>query len=247
MAFEAILTAQKQKPSGRARVMLIVSLVVHAAALAAGIVHSLWRVDEMPMPAVHVTLAVSAPPPPPPPPPAGKKSAESKPKKRVEPKPTAIVEPKKVEPAPEPEESDESEADEEPGGQAGGEAGGVAGGVVGGVVGSPPPPAPAKDSGPKIVSAQVARGQLLIDPNAEAYRVKLPPMLARTGATYQAIVRVCVSAQGAVTGVQVAKGASPAIDPQIPTVLARWRYRPLLLDGKPTAFCYMLRYEIAAR
>jgi protein TonB len=227
--------------------MLAISLAVHAAALAFGIIHSLWRVEEMPLPAVHVMLATAAPPPPPPPPPAGK-SAEAKPKKKpVEPKPHVIVEPKETKVEPEPEESDDSEAAPEPGGQVGGVAGGVAGGVVGGIVGSQPPPAPPKDSGPKLVSAQVARGQLLIDPNAEAYRVKLPAMLARTGTTYFAVLRMCVSAQGAVTAVQIVRSAGPALDAQIPSVLGRWRYRPLLLDGRPSAFCYMLRYEIASR
>jgi periplasmic protein TonB len=248
MAFEAILAQQTKPQSRRKRAMLTLSLAVHACALMVGIVHSLWRVDELPMPAVHVTLTTAAPPPPPPPPPAGRKSSEVKPKKKpIEPKPNVIVEPKKAPVEPEPESAEDSEAEPEQGGQVGGVAGGVAGGVVGGVVGSPPPPPPPKNDGPKLVSAQVARGQLLIDPNAEQYRVKLPGMLARTGATYFAVVRVCVSAQGAVTGVQVVKPAAPAIDPQIPAVLGRWRYRPLALDGRPTAFCYMLRYEISAR
>ena len=88
---------------------------------------------------------------------------------------------------------------------------------------------------------------MLIDPNEEQYRVKLPPALERSGVTLYAIVRVCVSAQGAVTDVRVLKGAGPAIDPQIPSVLGRWRYRPFTLNGQPTPFCYPLRYEISAR
>jgi len=50
-----------------------------------------------------------------------------------------------------------------------------------------------------------------------------------------------------VTEVRILRGADPAIDPQIPTVLRRWKYRPYTIDGKPTPFCYMLRYEISAR
>jgi protein TonB len=245
MAFEAILTQQTARPRGR-RLTLTLSLVLHAVALTYGVVLSLWHVEELPLPAVHVTLATSAPPPPPPPPPAAR-TADSKPKKKpVEPKPTTIVEPKQT-PQPEPEEAPEPAQSDEPEGQAGGEQGGVAGGVVGGVVGGTPPPPPAKDSGPKLVSAQVAKGQLLIDPNLAQYRVSLPAMLARGGLTYFAVLRVCVSAQGAVTGVQIMRPAGPAIDPQIPGVLARWRYRPLLLDGKPSPFCYLLKYEISAR
>jgi hypothetical protein len=98
-----------------------------------------------------------------------------------------------------------------------------------------------------MVSAKIARGQLLIDPNAERYRVKLPQALARSGETFVAMLRVCVSAQGGVTSVQLMKGASPAIDGQFPSVIGRWRYRPLLTDGVPTPFCYPLRYEVSGR
>jgi protein TonB len=222
---------------------------VHAAALLAGIAYSVWQVDEMPMPSLQVTLTAAPPPPPPPPPPAAKKSAENRPKTRpVETKPQELVVPKdtpKQQPQPEPEHAEEQGQEN---GQVGGVVGGVAGGVVGGVVGSPtPPPPPPTPSGPKMVSAKVARGQLLIDPNAEQYRVKLPPPLARSGETYVAMMRVCVSAQGTVTGVQLMKGASPAIDGQFPSVIGRWRYRPLLIDGVPTPFCYPLRYEVSGR
>jgi len=127
--------------------------------------------------------------------------------------------------------------------------GGVPGGVVGGVVGAPtpPPPPPPKPAGPKLVSPSVGRGQLLIDPNAEPYRVKLPLVLARSGETYTAMLRLCVSPEGRVTSVQVLKGAGAALDSQFPSVIGRWRYRPLLADGVPTPFCYLLRYEVSGR
>ena len=116
------------------------------------------------------------------------------------------------------------------------------------MVGSPaPPPPPPKPNGPKLVSAKLGRGQLLIDPNDERYRVKLPPPLARSGETYVAMLKVCVSAQGTVTSVQLMKSATPAIDGQFPSVIGRWRYRPLIADGAPTPFCYPLRYEVSGR
>lgn len=252
MAFEAILSQQQAKPKRWQRVMLTVSIALHAGALLAGVVHSIWQVEEMPMPALQVTLTAAPPPPPPPPPPlARKKSADSKPKSRPEVRPQELVVPKdtpKEQPKPEPDtSSDEGQEDGEAAGQPGGVPGGVQGGVVGGVVGATPPPAPPKPTGPKLVSAKIGRGQLLIDPNAEPYRVKLPPPLARSGETYVAMLRICVSAQGAVTGVQLIKGASPAIDGQFPSVIGRWRYRPLLADGQPTPFCYLLRYEVSGR
>jgi len=252
MAFEAILQQHQAKPKRWRRATLFVSLAVHVVALSAALVHSVWQVEEMPMPSLQVTLTAAVPPPPPPPPPAARKSsAESRPKTRpVEPKPQELVVPKDTpKEQPKPASEAENAVDQgEPNGQVGGQVGGVPGGVVGGVLGAPPPPPPPpKPTGPKLVSASVGRGQLLIDPNSERYRVKLPLALARTGDTYTAMLRLCVSAEGAVTSVQVLKGAGAALDGQFPSVMGRWRYRPLIVDGVPTPFCYLLRYEVSGR
>jgi len=77
--------------------------------------------------------------------------------------------------------------------------------------------------------------------------VKLPLALARSGETYSALLRLCVSAEGSVTSVQVLKGAGAALDGQFPSVMGRWRYRPYQEGGRPRPFCYLLRYEITAR
>ena len=98
-----------------------------------------------------------------------------------------------------------------------------------------------------MVPTRVARGQLLINPNDPRYRVKLPAALARTGETYTAMLLICVSARGRVTGVRVLKSAGPALDPQFPQVIGRWRYKPLLINRRPTPFCYRLRYRISGR
>jgi protein TonB len=251
MAFEAILQQQQARPQRWRRATLLLSVVAHGAALSAALVHSVWQVEEMPMPSLQVTLTAAVPPPPPPPPPAARKAAsESRPKTRpVEPKPQELVVPKDT-PKEHPKPEAATEASLDPGaadGQVGGQIGGVPGGVVGGVPGAPPPPPPPKPTGPKIVSASVGRGQLLIDPNSERYRVKLPLALARSGETYVALLRLCVSAEGGVTSVQVLKGAGAALDGQFPSVMGRWRYRPLMADGVPTPFCYLLRYEVSGR
>lgn len=252
MAFEAILQQQQARPKRWRRTTLVVSVALHVVALSLALVHSVWQVEEMPMPSLQVTLTAAVPPPPPPPPPAAAKSpSESRPKTRpIEQKPQELQVPKDT-PKDQPKaESEAASASDngEPNGQVGGQVGGVQGGVVGGVLGAPaPPPPPPKPSGPKNVSPSVGRGQLLIDPNAERYRVKLPLPLARTGDTYTAMLRLCVSAEGGVTSVQVLKGASPALDGQFPSVMSRWRYRPLLVDGVATPFCYLLRYEVSGR
>jgi TonB family protein len=88
---------------------------------------------------------------------------------------------------------------------------------------------------------------LAINPMADPYRVKLPPALEQTHQAFAATVRVCVSAAGSVTDVNVVRPAGPAIDSQIPAVLAKWRYRPLIEGGNAVPFCYLLDYEITGR
>jgi protein TonB len=239
MAFDAVLTTARPARGGWRRITVAVSVALHVVLLAVGLGYSLWRVDELPLPTVAVTLAGGLPPPPPPPPPAAKKHTSTG---RVHPKvePTPLQQPREQENKPAPkEEPDETEDEPEDGAVEGGVAGGVKGGVVGGVVGAPATPA--------VLTANVARAQLLIDPNAEPYKVRLPPALARGGDVFNAIVRVCVSVEGTVSDVKVLRGADPAVDPQIPVVLRRWRYRPYQENGRPRPFCYLLRYEITAR
>jgi hypothetical protein len=175
MAFEAILNEERARPRGFWRGMLITSVALHVAALVAGVVHSIWQVEEMPMPSLEVTLtAAVAPPPPPPPPPARKKSADSRPKTKPQPRPQEIVTPTEVTKDIKPPEDTGAE-DGQSAGQVGGVEGGVEGGGVGGVVGAPPPPPPPKPTGPKNVSAKVARGQLLIAFGVDRWVTPLAP------------------------------------------------------------------------
>src|SRR5688500_4968686 len=81
MAFEGVLAPIDPRPKRWRRAMLTVSLIVHGGLLAAGVAHSLWQVEALPLPSVEVTLTAQMPPPPPPPPPAGRKST-SEPRQR---------------------------------------------------------------------------------------------------------------------------------------------------------------------
>jgi periplasmic protein TonB len=238
MAFEAILSQQRAAPSRWRRITLTFSVFVHAVALAAGIVHSLWQVEEMPMPAIEVTLAM-APPPPPPPPPPPKRS--SKPKtKPTESKPKTLVAPKEV-PVAEPEPAEEEAEEDE--GEEGGVEGGVAGGVIGGVVGAAPPPPP-KSTGPKLLNQGTGHKLLAINPTVRPYRVNVPEEIMDRADSFRTVIQICVSAQGAVTSVKIIKPSNPMIDAQIPKVIPRWKYKPYMLDGVATPFCYPLRYTV---
>jgi protein TonB len=257
MAFEAVLSQEKLAPRKWRRATLTLSLILHVSALIVGVAYSFWRVDELPLPSVAVTLASGAPPPPPPPPPAAarKKASTTTPKTKPvvqQPKPDTLVQPKeqpKEEPKPQPaeEKSDKDEPGEVggvAGGVAGGVKGGVTGGVVGGVVGAPLP----KNTAPKLVPAEILMQQLIINPQDERYKVTLPPSLNRPGIRFKAVVMICISAQGTVTSVRVLRGADPAIDSQIPVVLKRWLYRPFMVNGHPEPACTKpFTYDVSAR
>lgn len=241
MAFEAILSEQRAAPSGWRRIIMTFSVLLHAIALAAGVAHSVWQVEEMPMPAVEVTLSM-APPPPPPPPPPPKRSSSTKPKTKPIDKPKTIVVPKETPKAePEPEASEEQGEEDE--GEEGGVEGGVVGGVVGGIVGGTAPPPP-KSTGPKLLTTKAGHSLLAINPQVRPYKVNVPEEYVARGDQYVAQIRICVSASGTVNSVKILKPSIPVIDLQIPQVIPRWKYKPYMLEGKPTEFCYPMNYVV---
>lgn len=246
IAFEALLAKEERRPKLRKQLMLTVSLALHGVLLVVGIVHSFWTVEELAPPSLAVTLHLGAPPPPPPPPAARKASASSKPKaKATDARPDRIVAPKEVsKDIPKEEPKKEEEEDK---GQQGGVEGGVVGGVVGGTLGAVPTAKVEVKEVPKMLTPQVGRQQLLIDPERDEYKVKVPPALRQQDMRFAAILKICVNAQGTVTSVQVLRGADPTIDGQFPIVMSRWRYKPYTIDGRPVPFCYPLRYEISTR
>lgn len=105
----------------------------------------------------------------------------------------------------------------------------------------------ARPPGIRMLSSKLAHRKLTIDPSSDAYRVKLPPALEGSKSSFAATVRICVSPEGKVTSVEVTRPGGPAIDAQLPEVLSRWRYSPLVENGVKIPFCYALRYELAAR
>lgn len=217
------------------------SVLLHALALAAGVAHSVWQVEEMAMPAIEVTLSMAPPPPPPPPPPPKRKS--SKPKtKPTEVKPKTIVAPTETAKAEEPEAAEEESSEDEEG-EDEGEEGGVVGGVVGGIVGGTAPPPP-PSSGPKLLSTKAGHSLLAINPQRRPYKVNVPEEYVSRGDEYVTQVRICVSPQGAVSSVKILRPSIPAIDLQIPRVLSLWKYKPFIVDGRPAAFCYPMNYRV---
>lgn len=242
MAFEAILSQQRSAPSGWRRIIMTFSVLLHAIALAAGVAHSVWQVEEMAMPAIEVTLSMAPPPPPPPPPPPKRKS--SKPKtKPTEVKPKTIVAPTETAKE-EPEEAAEESSEEDEEGEDEGEEGGVVGGVVGGIVGGTAPPPPPTSTGPKQLSTKAGHSLLAINPQRRPYKVNVPEEYVSRGDEYVSQLRICVSPQGTVSSVKILRPSIPVIDLQIPQVIPRWKYKPYIVDGRPTAFCYPMNYRV---
>ncbi|HWO10245.1 MAG TPA: hypothetical protein VNN80_12215 [Polyangiaceae bacterium] len=250
MAFEAILSEPHtigRAPLERRQLTLTFSILVHALALGFGVAHSIWQVGEMPLPAYEVTLSVAPPPALPPPPPkragrARKKPADTTPKVISAPRDTP-------EPQPEPSTGDaQHDADDVPGEDAGedaGEDGGVPGGIGPGLA----PPPPPESRGPKLLTMQAGNELLAINPNVRPYRVNVPEELTdRMGAgeKISPVIRICVTAQGSVHSVALLKSSLPLIDQQLPSVIRRWKYRPLLVAGESRPFCYVTKYSIAA-
>ena len=107
--FDRYVQAQ-EKPAGRGikRLLVIVSIVVHALIAVGLVIYSFIHVEEMAPPLLTVTFfsaAAPPPPPPPPPPPAGKK------KTTTQKKPTQ--QPTKVQPLIQPKEPEKEEPKEE--------------------------------------------------------------------------------------------------------------------------------------
>ncbi len=269
MAFETYLHQATARPRWGRRVTAVVSVIVHAVALLVAVAYSYWRVEELKPPRVEVMLisAAAAPPPPPPPPPLGGGAATPAPKHKVprpkvevakteivQPKEPAKVEPQKVEPEepkPEPKEEPKEPPKEtkgagdapagpgDPNGVKGGVAGGVKGGTVGGTVGGTGTGAvvvagpPAKFLPPAMGAQQKISGA---DPD-------FPAHLRRAGVTYVVMAKIVVNASGAVESVTLQKRAEPTLDELVVAAVKKWRFRPLLANGKPIPFSYFGRFE----
>jgi protein TonB len=234
MAFENFLTQDKKTSATKwRRVTYTFSLGLHAALLVVGAVYSFWHVEELSPPSVSVTFLAGAPPPPPPPPPPKKKKSDTKvvkPTEIVQPKPNQIVQPK--EKPPEPEEEDD--------GVEGGVEGGVAGGTVGGVVGS-------TGQGPVMLPPNIGTGQRLTElRSGDPLTPSLPPQLNRAGMTLWGLFKVCVSAQGTVSGVTVMKPADPLVDNDWIGKIKQWKYKPYSVNGRAVPFCSPVRVQVTA-
>jgi periplasmic protein TonB len=123
-----------------------------------------------------------------------------------------------------------------PAGVSGGVVGGVEGGTLGGVLGGilsgsqpPPPPRPAKVSGPIRVGGRIQAPRLTKEVHPEY------PILAKETRTQGNVVLDCViDPQGNVTQMRLVSG-HPLLVPAALKAVQQWKYQPTLLNGQPVA------------
>jgi protein TonB len=238
MTFESFLASGRPDPrtSRAMRRALVLALAVHAALLVAAVVQAAWRVDEISPPAVPLTFFGFTTPPPQPPPPAGSRTNRTRkiPRRTV---PAALTQPLERQEPVENDHRDLPPGDEREGPR--------------GDDGLGPPCEAADCTGPSVpatfVAPNVASGRLAIDPQAERYRVKLPPALSRAGMRLWVLAKLCVRPDGQVDRVSLLRGADPTLDPLVVATLQTWRYRPYSVNGRPVPFCTNVRYEIATQ
>jgi periplasmic protein TonB len=246
---ELLIEVQRQKNARRRTIYVFsftASAILIGTLIIGAIIYALFNIEDLPPPSVAVTFFAAAPPPPPPPPPARKKREQPKPKPVVQPTvqqvKQALIQPKQKEPEPEPDK-------EEDHGVEGGVEGGVPGGVVGGVLGGqrdkapppPPPPKPEPPPKPKVVAPTVLESQKLsggIPPLPPTVKEQAFTTLGNQPGTLTAIFKVCIGPDGGIASINLIKpSGSAALDDFIKTNLRTWRYRPYMIDGKPTPIC----------
>jgi hypothetical protein len=74
----------------------------------------------------------------------------------------------------------------------------------------------------------------------------LPRSLYVRGRSYKLVVKMCIGSDGRVEGVSLEKGAAAELDAQVVADMHHWHYRPRIVGGKPSAFCYKVNvtYEV---
>ena len=234
------------------RVVIVGSVVVHAAAIAGLIVYSFFHVDEVSPPPLSITFFSVMPPPAPAlrRGTAHKDPGPSKPKPRVTPpQPTAIAQP--VTPKPEEAKSSEVAVDKvstddgpvgDPKGSDRGSEFGKEGGLedcpecTGVVVGVPrtaaPPPPPRKPW--KNIPHELDLDEVLYRPDPHLPDVVKLQRKGTGESTFMA--KICVDQEGIVERVDVLQGITGA-DEAIKGTVQQWRYKPQSIP-----VCFLARW-----
>jgi outer membrane biosynthesis protein TonB len=55
-------------------------------------------------------------------------------------------------------------------------------------------------------------------------------------------MRICVDADGHVSSTKILSGIGGAADDGVSATVARWRFAPYAVQGRPVPFCYVSRF-----
>lgn len=217
---------------------LVISTLLHGAALAALVVVPLLVATSRVPDAPSIIAFVAPPPavvapPPPPPPPAPAPAATVKAKVPVSARPVPVEAPAEVSPeTPGPAGFDTGM----PGGVEGGVPGGVPGGVVGGLVDEVlPPPPPPPPPAPAVRGPVRVGGELQVPALLKRVGPEYPELAMRAQVEGVVILEAVVDRQGRVENVQVLRSI-PLLDSAAKAAVRQWQYSPLLLNGHAERF-----------
>jgi protein TonB len=241
---------------------LPVSLAVHAAAVAAVIVGTVWTVtfpDESPRVTVPYSLTRVPDPPPPPPPPPKAAVKQPEPVKQLPPPPpvklaqivapTIIPDkiPDVIEPPPIPElPLPVATATAPPVGDPNGSSDGILGGDIAGKIHGKAGGLPWPDDG----RVHIARDEKLPLESVEQEYPHYPDDMRKKRVEDQVVVRYVIGTNGRVTDVEIVSHASDkSFDDAAVEAIRKWRFRPMVKDGKKVEVMHELavNFEIVVR
>ena len=111
-------------------------------------------------------------------------------------------------------------------------------------------PAPTAEHTPSFVNAPAPKaapstpvvpyGGFIASHKISGDEPHLPPALRSSLAESQALARVCIAADGNVQETRVMRSPSAAADDAIRSALRGWKFRPFILQGKPSPLCFDL-------
>lgn len=269
MPFESFLHKTKTKRGKLFHATVTFSVLMHAGALAWATVRSFTVVEELAPPSVklsfmHAPVLAPAPPAPKKPEtpaveagggqtPRAHQALRPNVRRRPDPivsaptKAEEVVAPKEA-PAPvaapaveaAPSAAPPGPAVEQPGGGPGSAAGG--GGAVAGTGrggGGPAIGGPSGGGGPTRILPEALGKLQRLSGGAPTF----PAQLAKQGAKFIVMTKVCVNPAGVVDSVDFMKRADPLLDANVAAAVKAWRYRPLMTGDKAVPFCTFVRFE----
>lgn len=244
--FEVFHNSKAVRVSGWAAPVMAAAILVTATPIVGAWAKSVWTIEALTPPNAVIELrAFAVPSPPPPPPGGGKPKAAAKPERAKRLRTPDVVQPPQDVVAPQ---AQSAETTDDAGlgddGQHLGDSDGEIGGTIGGTgdsIAAPvvaPPAAPANVVPTALEQQRIAGNRQILPDNLTKQEI------ARSGRNELiGVYKVCITEAGSIANVvQLKSTGFPAYDLQIQREISDWRYRPFLVNGRPTPVCTAVRF-----